>query len=289
MVDNASIDGSAEMVQREFPEVQLFALPRNLGFAGGINRALRDSHAAYALVLNPDTELTADAVHGMLEFLEHTPAAAAAGPLLVGSDGRPHLHLYRRFPSVVQLLLFWTVLGLVSRHITLLRSGFAEHHIRGRKPVQVAQLPGAAMMMRGEALREVGAWDEGFFIWFEDVDWCFRARQKGFSLHVLPTVPVQHGGGSSFASWDMQKRVFQFYRAFFRFLCKHRLERLRRIALPVITADLWVREVGLRIASLFFGRSVAGIRTLAPTRTAIHAVVDRYAAGQLVSFESAES
>ena len=287
VIDNASQDDSAEMVRREFREVRLFALDKNLGFAGGNNIGLRAASAEYVLILNPDVEVSGDAVARMLDFLERTPQAAAVAPLLVGSDGEPHTHLYRRFPTRAQVVLFWTVLGMITRRIPALRRRYAEHELRGTDPVAVDQLPGAAMLLRTSVLAELGEWDPDYFIWFEDVDWCYRARQGGYKLYALPNARVQHEGGASFQSWSMQKRVYQFYRTFFRFLCKHRLDRLQRVALPVLTADLRLREAGLRAVKLVTGREIAGIQTLGPTRRAIVDVVERYRAGELVRFADA--
>jgi GT2 family glycosyltransferase len=155
--------------------------------------------------------------------------------------------------------------------------------------MSVDQLPGAALLLRTAVLREIGEWDPGYFIWFEDVDWCYRVRQAGYELYVLPTAHMKHEGGASFQSWSMQKRVQQFYRAFFRFLCKHRLERLVRFALPVLSADLYLREAGLRIVKALTGRDIAGVRTLRPTRAAMREVVVRHRAGDLVHFGDAGS
>jgi N-acetylglucosaminyl-diphospho-decaprenol L-rhamnosyltransferase len=287
VVDNASSDGSAEMVRREFPEVRLFALDENLGFAGGNNVVLRRTTAEYVLILNPDVEVSSEALTGMLEFLDHNPDTAAVAPLLVGQDGKPHTYLYRRFPTLTQVLLFWTAFGLVARQVPVLRRNYAEHDIAGAEPIPVDQLPGAAILLRSSVVHQVGEWDADYFIWFEDVDWCYRVRQAGHQLYVLPDARVRHEGGASFRSWSMQKRVYQFYRTFFRFLCKHRLDKLQRVALNVLTVDLYLREAGLRAVKLTTGRDIAGIRSLAPTRQAIREVVERHRAGELVAFTDA--
>ena len=287
VVDNASADESAEMVRRDFPEVKLFALSENLGFAGGNNFAFREATGEYVLILNPDVQASSAALAKLLDFLQKTPEAAAVAPVLVGTDGTAHGHLYRRFPTLAQVVLFWTVLGIVTRRVPALRRRYAEHELRGTDPVAVDQLPGAAMLVRTSAISDVGEWDPDYFIWFEDVDWCYRARRAGYELYVIPKARVRHEGGASFRSWSMEKRVHQFYRTFFRFLCKHRLERLQRVAFPVLIADLRLREAGLRAVKLLTGYDIAGIRTLGPTRRAMREVVDRCKAGELVRFTDA--
>lgn len=282
VVDNASTDGSAAMVEREFGWVKLIASPENLGFAGGANAAITASPADYTLILNPDVTVPPGAVGELVNYLKCAEGVAAVSPVLVGEDGEPQEHLYRRFPSLGQLLLFWTGLAWISRRIPALRRRFLEHALPGGAAVPVDQLPGAAMLVSASALREVGLLDPDYFIWFEDVDWCYRARRAGYTLVVLPWVRVRHEGGASFRPWSLQARAAQFYRAFFRFLCKHRLDRLRRWALPLLTADLLVKDLALDLLRLLGWRGVDSFRPLRPVRQAMSEVAARYAAGELV-------
>jgi GT2 family glycosyltransferase len=284
VVDNASSDGSAAMVAAEFPEVRLHALAENLGFAGGNNVALRGVDTEFALILNPDVRVTPDSVARLLAFLDHTPEATAVSPLLAGEDGVPQTHLYRRFPTLPQVLLFWTVLGPVARQSGSLRRRWFEHDLRSTEPVEVEQLPGAAILLRTEALRETGGWDPDYFIWFEDVDWCYRVRQAGGRLYVLPAARVAHHGGASFRLWGLETRVLQFYRAYARFACKHRLERLVRWSMPVLGADLAVKDVALRAAGFLRLPGVPRGASLAPARRAMKEVVRLHRAGKPVRF-----
>lgn len=288
VVDNASADGSAEMVGRRFPDVELLARDRNEGFARGNNLGIATAPADYVLILNPDVEVLPGSIPALVRFLERTPDAAAAAPLLVGEDGTIHSHLYRRFPSVAQVLLSWTLLGIVTQRIGWIRRALFEHDLRGSGPVAVDQIPGAAMCIRASALETVGLLDPGYFIWFEDVDWCYRARRAGLRLHVLRDQRMLHEGGVSFRRWTLQTRVFQFYRAFFRFLCRHRLERLLRVALPVLTADLALKEAILRVRRTLGFPPREDVRTLAPTRAAIRDIVRQYRRGRIVDFTSAD-
>jgi N-acetylglucosaminyl-diphospho-decaprenol L-rhamnosyltransferase len=248
VVDNASGDGSAAMVRREFPRVRLMASPVNLGFAGGVNLGLDGNTADYALILNPDVGLSTRTIERMVTFMEAHPAAAAVSPLLVGRDGAIHEHLYRRFPTVPQIALFWTALGRISRRVGWARYRWMEHRVDGSGPTVVDQCPGAAILIRGTDLSEIGPWDAGYFIWWEDVDWCYRARLAGRELFVLSDLRALHGGGASFRSWGTERQMVQFHRAFFRFLVKHRLHRLLIWSRRILGADLRLKQA---IASLW--------------------------------------
>ncbi|HSK19339.1 MAG TPA: glycosyltransferase [Longimicrobiales bacterium] len=286
VVDNDSSDGSADMVERSFPDVKLIRAGRNLGFAGGNNLAVQDSSAEFVLVLNPDVEVNAAALDELTAFLDHD-APAAAAPLLMGDDGQPQPHMYRRFPTFAQVLLFWTVLGPVTRRIGWLRRAIFEHDLRGDRPVRVDQLPGAALMMNAAALRTVGLMDDGYFVWWEDVDWCYRARNAGVPLTVLPAARFRHAGGASFAGWNTETRVFQFYRAFYRFLARHRLGRLAHRVTPIIRADLALKDGLLRVRNLLGRPHGNGVTSLADTREVVRRMAREVAHGPVPHFRSA--
>ena len=286
VVDNDSSDGSADMVEQSFPNVRLIRAGRNLGFAGGNNLALRNSSADFVLVLNPDVEVNAAALDDLTAFLD-SEAPAAAAPLLIGDDGQPQPHMYRRFPTFLQVLLFWTVIGPITRRIGPLRRTIFEHDLRGDRPVRVDQLPGAALMMNAAALRTVGTLDDGYFIWWEDVDWCYRARRAGVPLTVLPAARFRHAGGASFTGWNTETRVFQFYRAFYRFLTCHRLVRLAHRVTPVIRADLALKDGLLRVRSMLGRPHGNGATSLADTRKVVRRMAQDVAHGAVPHFRSA--
>jgi GT2 family glycosyltransferase len=282
VVDNGSSDGTGEMVQAEFPHVHLIRSTRNLGFAGGNNVALEDSTADYALILNPDVELAPGCAQRLIDFLEEVPGAAAVSPALVEDNGRVQAHMYRRFPTFLQVALFWTGVRPVARAIAPLRRAVFEHDVSGRSAMTVDQLPGAAMMIRGSALRTVGSLDPGYFVWWEDVDWSFRARKAGFTLHVLPDVKCRHAGGASFSNWSVETRVFQFYRAFYRFLAQHGMFQFARRVTPVILADLTLKDAVLGL------KSRTRYDTLARTKLEIRRIVKGMESGTIPYFDSAQ-
>jgi N-acetylglucosaminyl-diphospho-decaprenol L-rhamnosyltransferase len=196
VVDNASGDGSVEMVRREFPWVHLIASSVNLGFTGGNNLGLADSRGRYLLLLNPDAELVGDSLSQMLAYMEAHPDVGALGPKLLYPDGRVQSSR-RRFPTLQTMFLESTILQQWRpRNETLQR-----YYVLDR-PDDVTQevdwLVGACLLIRRRALEEVGPLDERFFMYFEELDWCRRCREHGWQVVYLPTAEViHHEGGSS--------------------------------------------------------------------------------------------
>ena len=186
VVDNASTDGSAEMVRREFPTVRLRAETDNRGYGAAANLAAGDLDSRYVLLLNADTQLTPGAAGALAEYLDSHPAAAVAGPRLVGAAGafEPSAH---PFPRPLALLLQES--GLRRR---LGHAREAEWRTRS-----VDWVLGAALAIRREAFERVGGFDEGFFLYQEEVDLCFRLRAAGWETHYAPVATVLHVGGAS--------------------------------------------------------------------------------------------
>jgi N-acetylglucosaminyl-diphospho-decaprenol L-rhamnosyltransferase len=196
VVDNASDDGSVEMVRREFPWVRLVASPVNLGFTGGNNLGMADSRGRYLLLLNPDTEIVGDSLSRMLAYMEAHPEVGALGPKLLYPDGSVQSSR-RRFPTLKTMFLESTILQQWwPENDTLQR-----YYILDR-PDDVTQevdwLRGACLLIRRRALEEIGPLDERFFMYFEELDWCRRCRQSGWQVVYLPAAEViHHEGGSS--------------------------------------------------------------------------------------------
>ena len=195
VVDCASSDGSVEMVRREFPWVRLIASQENLGYAGGNNLGMAKAHGRYCLILNPDTEIEGEALAEMMRYLNEQPGVGALGPALRYLDGALQSSR-RRFPTLATAFC----------ESTLLHQWFPDNRVAQRyhladRPADVAQpvdwLVGAALMIRREAWKQVGPLDEGFFMYFEELDWCRRCRAAGWEIHYLPAAEIIHHEGKS--------------------------------------------------------------------------------------------
>ncbi|MDD5746758.1 MAG: glycosyltransferase family 2 protein [Candidatus Omnitrophica bacterium] len=207
VVDNASSDGSALMVERDFPEVKLIKNTENAGFAKANNQAIARSAGKYVLLLNPDIVVYDRAITNMAEFLQREPRASAVGAQLLNPDGTVQVSgYYCKFPTVLQVLLFYTALRNLAFRITWLRHAFWQQ-MNTDDVCEVDQPPGACLMVKKTVIGQVGVLDEAFPIFFNDVDWCYRIRQSGGKIYYLPQARMLHYGGQSFISEDVGKKI----------------------------------------------------------------------------------
>ena len=219
VVDNASSDGSVEMVRAEFPPVRLIANEENLGFTRANNQGITASRGRYVLLLNPDTEVLGDALGAMVDYMDVHPDVGALGPMLLNPDGSVQSSR-RRFPTLATALLESTVFQWeLSRDNRILR----RYYVLDRPDDEVQEVDwvtGACILMRREAIEEVGLLDEGFFMYSEELDWCRRARGRGWKVIYLPEAKVVHYGGKS-SEQVVPFRHIQFQRSKVRYFRKH--------------------------------------------------------------------
>lgn len=199
VVDNASRDGSADMVRQQFPGVILIANAKNRGFSGGVNDGLGKAQGEFIAILNPDVVVRAGVMEGLMAYLGRHPDVGAVMPALINSDGSEQTGYVRRLPTIMQVLLFSTVLAGWSHR----RIGLVERYLEARRTpsdgeMDVEQIPGAFIMTSRKVLDGVGQFDEAYRLFFEDVDWSSRVRERGLKLIMLTRLEVSHIGGQSF-------------------------------------------------------------------------------------------
>lgn len=196
VVDNASTDGSPEMVEREFPLVRLIRRTSNAGFAVAANEGIRLSSGAAVMLLNSDTRLTGNALAPMAAYLRDHPDVAALGPRLIDPDGSLQ-YSCRRFPdfSVVLFNRYSLLTRLLPGNrfsTSYLMSDFDHQSIR-----EVDWVSGAAVMLARHALDRIGLLDEAYFFYIEDVDFCQRAHRAGYKVVYFPQAELVHHIGKS--------------------------------------------------------------------------------------------
>lgn len=187
VVDNASTDGTAEMLRRDYPGVQLLCNEENLGFARANNRGLAQARGRYVVLLNADTEPRPGSLAAMIRFMDAHARCGAASPRLVRPDGTAQPYAFGKDPSPLYLMRR----GLAHR-----RSAYL-HDWAVSEPVQVDWVSGACLVARREAIARVGGLDERIFMYFEDNDWCRRMRRAGWEVWYDPGAEVMHIGGAS--------------------------------------------------------------------------------------------
>lgn len=213
VVDNASGDGSAEMVRERYPDVHLIVNSENAGFAYANNQAIRASRGRYVLLLNSDTDVCPGAIDALVAFMEDHPRAGAAGARLLNADGslqpscHPMLTPWREFWHLLFLEQFWPL------------ARYPMSHWDANTPRQVEVIKGACLLLRREALDEVGLLDEAYFMYTEEVDLCYRMARAGWELWWVPRSQVVHYGEAS-SRQAAEAMYVQLYRSKMHFFRK---------------------------------------------------------------------
>ncbi|HVG00064.1 MAG TPA: glycosyltransferase [Chloroflexia bacterium] len=195
VVDNASTDGSAEMVRRDFPAVRLVPLPRNLGFSGGNNAGIMAARGKYVLLLNPDTVALPGSIASMAAYMEAHEEVGIVGPRLLNPDGTLQPSR-RRFPTLLTALVESTPLQRWLGSMPAIRRFYMLDVPEGETQ-QVDWLSGAALLCRREALSQAGLFDPGYFMFSEEVDLCKRVKDAGWEIVYVPSAEIVHYGGQS--------------------------------------------------------------------------------------------
>jgi len=218
VVDNASKDDTLEMLSREFSWVKIISNTKNLGFAAACNQGIAYSNGDYVLLLNPDTMLLPGALHSMVEYIQEHPKVAAVGPKLLNSDNTVQPSR-RRFPKLATGLVESTIIQRWVPSLELLRRFYMED-VPDTVMQEVDWLVGACILLRREALRTVGMLDERFFMYFEELDWFYRARVLGWKAVYIPDAQVIHHYGRSSAQ-NLVRRHSNFNSSKCKFYAKH--------------------------------------------------------------------
>jgi N-acetylglucosaminyl-diphospho-decaprenol L-rhamnosyltransferase len=217
VVDNASQDGTVEMIRSDFSEVELIASDRNLGFSAANNLAIRRGRAPYVLALNPDTRVTPGALDHMLGLMESNPSIGIAGCRLELEDGTFDHAARRAFPTPLGALAHFTGIGWrknAPERLSQYRSPSVE-----RGPVDAVN--GAFMLMRRDALDAVGLFDNGYWMYMEDLDLCYRFAQAGWMTWYEPDATVVHVKWGASGKYRRPRVNYAFHYGMFRFYRLH--------------------------------------------------------------------
>ena len=251
VVDNASSDGSVEYIRERFPNVNLIASDKNLGFARANNMAVRQSNGEYVLLLNPDTIVAENTFQQFVDFMDKHPEAGACGAYMLHTDGTFALESRRGLPT--PFVAFCKMSGLTSL--------FPESRLFGRyymrylnenevNPIEIVS--GAYMFLRREALDKVGLLDEDFFMYGEDIDLSYRILKGGYQNYFLPS-PILHYKGES-TKKSSYRYTHTFYQAMQLFFKKHYSHYSVLVSFPICLA-IWGRALLAYVGNQFRHRS----------------------------------
>ena len=238
VVDNGSRDGTVDLVRARFPHVRLVER-ENRGLAAGWNAGIEATAGPYVLLLNADAWAVGDAVVRLAAFADEHPRTAVVGPRLLNPDATLQRSV-RGFPTPFRLATEYLLVRKLAPRSTLLNAFYAGGFAHDR-PREVEWMMGAALLVRRTAVEQVGPADEGFFLFSEETDWCYRFRASGWKVMFCPSAEFVHVGGASHGGRFFVEQL----RGHLRFLWKHGGPREAERARKVLMA-------GLRLRALLF-------------------------------------
>ena len=219
VVDNASVDGSARMVSREFPDIDLISSEKNLGFARANNLAIRKATGEYIVLLNPDTIVQEDTFSKLIHFADNHEDAGALGCKILNPDGSFSVDSRHSIPSPLTAL--WKLLGL--NRIFPKSRIFGRYNLTYLDPddsYPVDAISGSFMMIRRSVITQLGGLDEDYFMYCEDIDYCYRITQSGWKIYYFAGTNIIHYKGESTKKNNLDY-VINFNRSLYLFYKKH--------------------------------------------------------------------
>jgi len=241
VVDNASSDGSPDIIAKKFPDVKLIQNSENLGFAKANNQAMRLSQGQYVCVINPDTIVQENTFLQVIKFLEKNAQVGAVGCKILNPDGTLQLACRRSYPT--PWVAFTKIVGLARLFPT--SKIFGRYNLTFLDPeqtVEVEAISGSFMVVRRETIDQVGMFDESFFMYGEDLDWCFRIRKGGWGIYYLPTTQIVHFKGESSKKSPFEQRRL-FYEAMHLFVKKHFGAGKALMPSWLLILAVWIRAI----------------------------------------------
>jgi len=242
VVDNGSQDGSEEEVKKKFPFIHLIENKKNLGFAKAANQGLEKASGRYILLLNPDTQVRRRAIEQLVSFMESHPKVGVTGGQLFNSDGSRQNSI-ANFPSLATELFNKSLLRW------LFPKRFPGKERDYREPIEVDSVIGACMVVRRDAIDQIGSLDEDYFLFLEETDWCYRMKREGWKIYHVPQAEIIHFQGKS-AEKETALAKMEYYRSRYLFFKKHR-GFFQWILLAVgLNMKLWIEFISMMVGCL---------------------------------------
>jgi GT2 family glycosyltransferase len=241
VVDNNSTDMSIPIIRQHFPQVNLIENKENVGFAKANNQAVAKCTSDYTLLLNPDTLILHNAIEKMVEFMDGDQTVGICGCKVLNEDGTLQLACRRSIPTP----------GVAFFRLTGLSKLFPNSKIAARYNLtylnpdnthEVDAVSGAFLMIRRKVIEDIGVLDERFFMYGEELDWCLRAKKKGWKVMYCPDAEIIHYKGEC-SKFNHRKAAFEFYRSMYLFHKKHFAENYNPFINAIIYAGIFLRAL----------------------------------------------
>ncbi len=272
VVDNGSSDNSVRMIRKEFPQVKLIENRENLGFARANNQVIKRSRARYFLLFNPDTGLKASSPDKMIAFMDNHPEVGVLGCKILNADGTiqpsnsSFPNLFTEFLRAFQVKKLIPGAGLreeIGQKWSAMLGSTLREYLRvywdSERIREVDWVSGACLLVRRSAIEDVGLLDESFFMYYEDADWCYRMREKGWKTYYFPFFEVVHYVGKSDSRFSPRTFVER-QRSMYHYFRKHKDKKAVFLLRVFVFGGLALRWLGLLVIYPFSGKERGELR-----------------------------
>jgi GT2 family glycosyltransferase len=220
VVDNGSSDNTVDMLRAEFPATRLITNKSNDGFARPINQALRQSDGRYMLVLNPDTIVLPGALNTLVDYLESHPEVGICGPKVLNRDGSLQKACRRGVSRPWAAFSYFSGLYALFPHSKIF-GGYLLNYLDENETHEVDGVSGSCMLIRREVTQQIGLFDEHFFAYQEDADYCFQAQLAGWKIIYLPAAQIVHFGGQGGSRVQPYRSIYEWHRSYYLYYQKN--------------------------------------------------------------------
>lgn len=249
VVDNASVDGSIELIKNEFKDVLLIENKNNLGFSKANNIGIKKSNGKYVLLLNSDTVVLDKTIKICFDYMEENIDIGALGCKVVLNDGRLDHACKRGFPTPSASLYYMLKLNKFFPKSKKFGQ-YTMSYVGEDEISEVDSLMGAFMMVRKDVIDKIGLLDEDFFMYGEDIDWCFRIKEAGYKVVYFPKAKIIHYKGAS-SRKKKYKTLYEFHRAMYLFYNKHYLKKYNILIALFVYLGIAIRFLICLAVNLF--------------------------------------
>ncbi len=220
IVDNGSTDQTVQMVQDEYPDARLIINTNNTGFTRPLNQALRISNGQYKLVLNPDTIILPGALDELVEFMNSHPEVGICGPKVLNRDGSMQKACRRGVSRPWAAISYFTGLSKLFPKSKFF-GGYLLNYLDEDATHEVDGVSGSCMLIRREVIEQIGYFDERFFAYQEDADYCFQAKKNGWKVFYLPRSQIIHYGGQGGSRVQPYRSIYEWHRSYYHYYRKN--------------------------------------------------------------------